>query len=248
MSGVNAASGTQGSANTEKPSSAKAQQAQKEKAPNSVVNNGKSKKAAVPKEPKRKEITVTLQSGTSLLSIASKYDTTVGAICKLNGISNPDRVSEGQKIRVMAYDPKEKAEWDAYQDKLEEQQRAEQKAKEIKQRKAMAEAKIAEAKKNGRDDDYSFSVDKEGYVIITLKTNKKLHEIRSEMGQNPGTLDDMNNFEARYGKIPVVSTDVRDIETWDNYEAKKGESFRLNTYEMSTSRTWTQFFKDLWPF
>lgn len=219
-----------------------------EKAPNCVVNNGKSEQAQVPKEPKRKEITVTAGSGTSLFALALKYDTTVDAICKLNNIKDPDKIREGQKIRIMAYDPKEKAEWDKYQDMIAEEKRKAEKAKEIEQRKALAEAKIQEAKKNGRDDDYSFSVDNEGYVVVTLKTNKKLHEIRSEMGQKPGTLDAMNNFDARYGQIPTVSDGVRDIETWDNLEAKKGESFRLSTSEMHTSRTWTQFFKDIWPF
>ena len=44
MSGVNAAQGAQGSSTPQKTSNTKTQKAQKQKAPNSVVNNGKTKR------------------------------------------------------------------------------------------------------------------------------------------------------------------------------------------------------------
>lgn len=42
----------------------------------------------------------TVQRGDTLSYIASKYGTTYTAIAKLNGIKNPDRIYEGQKLRV----------------------------------------------------------------------------------------------------------------------------------------------------
>lgn len=42
----------------------------------------------------------TVQRGDTLSYIASKFGTTYTALAKLNGIKNPDRIYEGQKIRV----------------------------------------------------------------------------------------------------------------------------------------------------
>lgn len=42
----------------------------------------------------------TVRYGETLSGIASKYGTTVSKICSLNSISNPDRIYDGQKIRV----------------------------------------------------------------------------------------------------------------------------------------------------
>lgn len=248
MAGVSATEGAKNTATTKQASNTTRAKT-KEKAPNSVVKKKQATtQAQVPKEPKKKEITITLGSGDSLFALAMKYNVSVDEICKLNGIKDPNKVKIDQKIKIMAYDPKEKAEWDTYQYELAEQKRAVEMAKAKEKRIALAQAKIQEAKANGREDDYSFSMDKDGYVIVTLKTNKKLHDIREEMGQNPGKLDEMNNFEGRYGQIPILKTDSRDIETWDNYEAKKGESFRIDTDQMHTSKTLKQRLKDWWPF
>lgn len=42
----------------------------------------------------------TVKRGDTLYSIARKYGTTVNKICSLSNISNPDKISAGQKIRV----------------------------------------------------------------------------------------------------------------------------------------------------
>ena len=42
----------------------------------------------------------TVQRGDTLSYIASKYGTTYTALAKLNGIKDPNRIYEGQKIRV----------------------------------------------------------------------------------------------------------------------------------------------------
>ena len=42
----------------------------------------------------------TVKSGDTLSGIAKKYGTTYQKIAQLNGISNPNRIYPGQKIRV----------------------------------------------------------------------------------------------------------------------------------------------------
>jgi len=47
----------------------------------------------------------TVRSGDSLGAIATRYGTTVSAICSLNGISNPNYIYVGQKIRIPSSTP-----------------------------------------------------------------------------------------------------------------------------------------------
>jgi hypothetical protein len=119
-----------------------------------------------------------------------------------------------------------------------------QKLSAIKRRMQIATFKIKDAKTNGWGEDYVFSIDKEGYVHIKLKKNKTLAEISNDLGLYEGSLDSTNNFESRYGRIPVAIIDGKIIETWDAYEAKKGESFKIESVDINTERTWTQAFID----
>ncbi len=48
----------------------------------------------------KKETIYTVKAGDSLTAIAAKYGTTVSALVKKNGISNPDLIYVGQKIKV----------------------------------------------------------------------------------------------------------------------------------------------------
>jgi LysM repeat protein len=43
-----------------------------------------------------------VRSGDSLISIARRYSVTVKAIQELNGITNPDKIRIGQRIRIPA--------------------------------------------------------------------------------------------------------------------------------------------------
>ncbi|MCL9971088.1 LysM peptidoglycan-binding domain-containing protein [Anoxybacillus kestanbolensis] len=44
--------------------------------------------------------TYTVQKGDTLSKIAQKYNTTIASLQKLNGISNPNLIRVGQKLRV----------------------------------------------------------------------------------------------------------------------------------------------------
>lgn len=207
------------------------------------------KKAAPLKEPpkpKPKQIIVTIGSGSSLLYLAGVHNTTVADIMKLNPeIKNADKIREGQQIKINSIDKKT---MEAYETKLaayENQQYEIRKAKEVQQRIELAKKKIQQAKKDGWEVDYKFSVNKDGYVIVTPKERKKLHEIRSDLGLPAGHLDAMNNLEGKYGKIPTIDLGDRYVETWDNVKTKDGDNFNVDPGAIRTSRTWTQFFKDL---
>lgn len=207
------------------------------------------KKSAPLKEPPKptpKQIVVTIGSGSSLLYLAGVHNTTVADIMKLNPeIKSADKIREGQQIKINSIDKKT---MEAYEEKLaayENQQYEIRKAKEVQQRTELANKKIQQAKKDGWEVDYKFSVNKDGYVIVTPKERKKLHEIRSELGLPAGHLDAMNSLESKYGKIPTVNDGTRDIETWDNVKTKDGDNFKVDPGAIRTSRTWTQFFKDL---
>lgn len=199
-----------------------------------------------PPKPKPKQIVVTIGSGSSLLYLAGVHNTTVDEIMKLNPeIKHADRIREGQQIKINSIDNKT---MEAYKEKLaayEHQQYEIHQAKEIQQRTELAKNKIEQAKKHGWEVDYKFSVDKNGYIIVMPKERKKLYEIRNELGLPPGHIDAMNNLEGKYGKIPTVNDGTRDIETWDNIKTKDGDTFLIDPGAMKTSRTWTQFFKDL---
>lgn len=52
------------------------------------------------KKPASKAVYYTVKSGDNLSKIAKKYGTTYQAIAKLNGISNPNKIYVGQKLRV----------------------------------------------------------------------------------------------------------------------------------------------------
>lgn len=218
--------------------------AEKSKTPVNMKSQSKAE-LKEPTKPQQKIKTVTVRGGQCLGEIAEDNKTTVSEIVKHNPGLNPDRIREGQQLKVPYYDPKE---WDAYEKKYEaysKQQREIQHAKEVQQRTNNANKKIKQALKHGWGTDYSFSVDKEGYVIVKPLDKKKLHEIRSDLGLPSGHLDDMNNLEGMYGNIPSVSDGVRDVETWDNVKTKNGDSFRVDPSCIRTERTWTQFFKDL---
>lgn len=249
MSEVNAASGAgksaqAGQAKQAKPATNK--QAKNDAKIGEAMQQKKAQQLKEPEKPKPKLITVTVGSGSSLLYLAGVHHTTVDEIMKLNPeIKSPDKIREGQQIKINSIDKKTMEAYEAKKAKYDDQQYEIRKAKEIKARTELANKKIEQAKKHGWEVDYNFTVDKNGYVIVHPKDRKKLAEVREDLGLPPGHLDTMNNLEGKYGNIPTVSDGVRDVETWDNVKTKDGDTLLVDPGCIRTSRTWTQFFKDL---
>ena len=213
-----------------------------------IKKNEQSKQLDEPQKPERKVKTYTIREGQLLGFIAQEQDTTVDEIVKLNPGLNPDKIKPGQQIKIGYYDPKEYATYQKKLDAYEDQQRQIRETKALVERTNLANKQIEKANKNGWSTDYSFKVDEKGYVIVTLKEPKKLHEIRKELGLPSGHLDVMNNLESKFGKIPTVNNGTRDVETWDNVNAKEGQTFLIDPACFRTERTWTQAFKDFFSF
>lgn len=247
MSEVNAASGAGKITSTNNTGSKSGVKKQNNKP--DVGKEMQPKKSAPLKEPLKptpKQIIVTIDGGSSLLYLANVHNTSVKDIMRLNPeIKDPDRIREGQQIKINSIDQKTMDEYNAKKAKYDEQQYEIQKIKQIQQRKELAEKKIEQAKKHGWEVDYNFNVDKNGFVIITPKERKKLYEIRDDLGLPAGHIREMNNLEGKYGQIPIVNDGVRDIENWNNQKTRDGDTFRIDPGAIKTSRTWTQFFKDL---
>lgn len=63
-------------------------------------------------EPKPTETVYTVQAGDTLSGIAKKYGTTYQALAAYNGISNPNKISVGQKIKIPTADGTSQAQTD----------------------------------------------------------------------------------------------------------------------------------------
>jgi len=201
-----------------------------------------------PQHPKQKIKTYIIREGQLLGFIAEDHNVTVEDIKKVNPGLNPDKIKPGQQIKIPYYDPKEMEVYREKRAQYDKQQYEIRHAKEVQNRTKLANIKIAQAKKDGWETDYSFSVDQEGYVIVKPLDSKKLYEIREDLGLPSGHLNDMNDFEGRYGEIPTCNDGVRDVKTWNNVKTRSGDTFRVNPACIDTDRTWTQFFKDILPF
>ena len=216
-----------------------------------VVNqNAQTKKEPVLREPKKptpKEITVTMGTFDTLSELAEKHHTTVKDIQKLNNIKDPNKLKEGQKIRIMAISDKEYKE---YQTKLNEYnaKQAEIKRKQdVQRKKAKAQGLIEKAKKDGRGEDYNYAINpKTGNIVVTLKNDRNMGRIKEDFHLPAGSISSTNNMEEKFGKIPTYHTDSRSFETWDAVKVKKGTSLEINTDHFQTERTWKQAWKDFW--
>lgn len=222
------------------------QAAKAEKKPVDIVKKNEQKQLEEPQKPEQQIKTYTVKERDLLGNIANAHQTTVAEIVKLNPGLNPDKIKPGQQIKIACYDSKEYAEYMKKLDAYETQQREIRAMKAIQDRTNLAHKQIEKANKNGWGTDYSFTVDQNGYVVVTLKEPKKLHEIRKELGLPSGHLDDMNSLESKFGKIPTVNDGKRDIETWDNVKAKEGQTLLIDPSCLRTERTWTQAWNDFW--
>ena len=201
-----------------------------------------------PVPPKGTPTQVVIRDGDSLGALAVKYNTSVNSIMAANGLKDPNKIKPGQVLTINVVSA---AELKRYNDLLavyENQVREAEHKKEVQQRTAKAEAKIEKAKNDGYARDYSFSINSEGHIVIKLKDSKQLEDIRDDFGLPKGRLRETNpSIEQRYkiGK-GVRSSDGEYYDTWDSVEAKKGDTFVIDTNDFKTSKTLRQTLSDVY--
>lgn len=192
---------------------------------------------AEPKRPKAEGVTdVKVGYGQTLFDIATKYHVTVKDVLNANpNLESANKIREGQTLKVPFVSDKK---WNAYlkakdayeQEEMrlyEETQKAEA-AKELKQKTEMAEAKIQEAKDLKYGKSYDFSINpKTGEIIITLKADKELGDIRDDFRLPAGYLKSKNpDISKKYkpGTLYNLNEGIRES-NWDEAKAQKGDKF-----------------------
>lgn len=215
--------------------------------------NGKKGKAQLLKEPKMPDIAGQKQyypkSGESVISIAKDNHVYVSELLKANPGMDQDKIYENKAINVPYRTDKA---WNKYQKDVEayqEQQfqieEAKDKAeakKKLEARIDKAESGIAKANELGYGKSYTFKVDQEtGNILITLKENKSLGDIKSDfrlpakhlLNNNPSIKDNLK-------PSTYLDTDQRQVRVndWDSAEAQKGNTFAVGPEVFKPSEGW----------
>lgn len=206
-----------------------------------------------PQRPKAEGVKdVTVSSGQTLFDIATKYHVSIKDVLKANPGLNPDRIKEGQVLKMPFVSDKK---WNAYidsKDQFDKQELAkfdaelaQEKAQALKQKTELAQARIQEANDLKYNEKYSFRVDaKTGDIIITLKEDKELGDIRNDFNIPSGHLTQKNpSIKQKYEPEKFLDLDagVRKA-NWDGADAKKGDSFIIDPNAFKPSKG---FFGDL---
>ncbi len=215
--------------------------------------NTQKQNSVEPKRPAPEGIKdVTVEANLTLFDIATQYHVSIKDVLKANPGLNPDKIREGQVLKMPYVSDKK---WNAYIDskekfekqesaKIEAQWKKEQ-AQALKQKTQLAQAKIQEANDLEYNEDYSFKVDaKSGNIILTLKKAKELGDIRSDFRLPGGHLREMNpSITEKYkpGSNYNIDTYIRSND-WDAAEANKGDVFIIDPNAFNPSKG---FFGDL---
>ncbi len=187
---------------------------------------------------------ITIGQGESLSVLAAKYNTTIDMIKKANNLTS-DNVREGQVLTVNVVTDKELKEYEKLRAQYDAKVKEEKEKAEIEQRTEKAQQLIEKAKKDGYGKEYDFSINDNGHIIITLKTEKQLGEIREDFGLKEGALRKTNpSIEQKYKIAEARDHNGEKFETWDNVKASVGHTFVIDTNEFSTERTWAQAWQD----
>lgn len=181
-------------------------------------------------------ITYTVQEGDySLREIALKFGTTVAELKANNDIpgKNHDYIIAGKtKLQINALTEKGKKQKAAHeavvarQEQLEEQKYAQEdaaKAKQIQTNIKVANKKIENAQGlEHLKDTYNFSVDKEGNIVLTLKKELQVKEMKEDFDLKEGVLKNNNDLA---GKTKRGFFDFKNNNKLDFYYAKEGTTF-----------------------
>lgn len=198
------------------------------------------------------------KSGETAISIANNNHITREELLKANPGMDENKLYETKAIKVPYRTEKN---WNKYQAELkayqaqqdeireqktraEEAQRAKENAAKLRAKNENANALVKQAKDLGYGKSYTFTVDKKtGNIIVQLKEDKKLGDIRKNFRLPRGHLREMNpNITKKYeaGTIYDIDTLTR-INDWDSAKVKKGDTFIINSDYFNPSKG---FWKD----
>ncbi len=190
------------------------------------------------KPPISGEKTVTVQSGETTFSIATKYHISMEELLAANPGVDKDKIYENQKLNVPYRTDKA---WNKYQKDIEayenqqyllsEQKLAAERKRNLNKKIDIANTLIQKAKELEHDKSYTFKVDKKtGDIIVTLKKDMELGDVRSDFRLPKGHLRSMNpEITKKYKPSTMFNLDegIR-VSDWDNADVKKGDSFKIS--------------------
>lgn len=114
-----------------------------------------------------------------------------------------------------------------------ESQETKTKQQQIAERKAQAEAFIQQAKTYGYDKDYSFSINNDGYVVITTKSKTTLGSIKSDFNIADGVMGQFNKLQGVYEPKEIGD---RGVKSYDLADAAKGAQIVIPASMMSPDK------------
>jgi len=164
---------------------------------------------------------VTVQKGQTLSHIALENGISVADLLKANpGLTEETKLQIGQKLNLT--NPAIEA----------------------------SRASIAKAIDYGYAEDYDFKIAENGDVILTLKTNKSLGEIRTDFQIPGGSLSQSNDIKGKYKPKHIYNIDTyHGYNDYDAAKAKKGDvivvqrlDFNPNENRTAWDRFWANFF------
>ena len=130
------------------------------------------------------------------------------------------------------------------------EQRWEQEEKErLEQKIETSKAQVEKAKEYGYGEDYLFEVDKDGNVLVTLKKEKELGEVRRDFRLPAGSLSSTNNIKGKYKPATITDIDryIR-YKDYDQAEVPVGDSLLIDGQHFSPdeNRTaWDRFWGNI---
>lgn len=128
--------------------------------------------------------------------------------------------------------------------KVEEDDYEKEYQMKVQKRIEKSKAAIAEAISYGYGEKYNFKIDKEtGFVIITLKEDKKLYKIKDDFNLPNGSLLSTNG--GKYKPVIIRNEYGDPVESYDNVTAKKGDALLINVDDFKPEKSLWQSIKDL---
>ncbi len=212
-------------------------------------SKGGQKLKPVPK-PKPTRITITVRDGESLGYIAGRYNTSVSQIVKLNNLDDPDRLKPGQKLQIDAIDSKELKEYENYQYALEKQKWEQEEKESLELKIKTSNEQVEKAQEYGYGEDYSFTVDKDGNILVKLKKEKLLGEVRRDFLLPKGSLSSTNNIKGKYKPETIIDSekcmryndyDLAEVPVGDSLLID-GQHFHPDENRTAWDRFWGNFF------